>query len=225
MHNDKKKISVSVMCSDLLNLERDIRCLERNGVDYLHVDVMDAHLVPNLTFGPDFITAMQKRTALPLDIHLMVENPQLFISRIDIRPDDIVSVHVELGKDFGAMSEAVRSRGGKFGLAVNPETPIEVLEPWLPIVDVVILMLVRPGFASGKMVDGIMDKVGGARRYFDERGFGNIRITVDGSVNSERAKAMAEMGADIFVGGTAGIYRDGFDVDHTIPIFRNAITC
>ncbi len=222
----KKKISVSVMCSDLLNLERDIRALERNGVDYLHVDVMDAHLVPNLTFGPDFVRAMHQRTTIPLDIHLMVENPALIISKMGLREGDILSVHIELQQqDFAAMSSVVRGCGAQFGFAINPETSITMLEPYLSITDEIILMLVRPGFASGKMIDGIMDKVGEARRYLDAKGYDNILISVDGSVSCERAHAMAIMGADIFVGGTAGIYCSGSDVDNTIPAFRGAITC
>lgn len=106
-----KKISVSVMCSDLLNLERDIQRLACNGVDYLHVDVMDAHLVPNLTFGPDFIAAMHERTSLPLDIHLLVENPDMIISQIALRQGDILSVHAEAKSDFETIGRHVHSLG------------------------------------------------------------------------------------------------------------------
>lgn len=219
------KISVSIMCSDLLNLEQDIRQLERNAVDYLHVDVMDAHLVPNLTFGPDFIRAIHSQTSLPLDIHLMVENPKLMLSRIELHPNDILSAHVEIGCDFAELRDTVHAQGALFGLAVNPETPIEALKPYLHLVDVVILMLVRPGFANGTMVDGIMNKVQQARSYFDEQGYDNIRISVDGSVSCERARCMAAMGANIFVGGTAGIYRRNCNIDQTIPAFREAISC
>lgn len=164
------KISVSVMCSDLMNLERDIKQLERNGVDYLHVDVMDAHFVPNLTFGVDFIAAMHRVTKLPLDIHLMVEHPLPIMEAMDIRPGDRISLHVELGEQLHELAKAVRARGAHFGLVVNPSTPVEALTPYLDEIEWVILMLVQPGFAGAKLIDGILDKVAAARRFLDEHG-------------------------------------------------------
>ena len=146
------KISVSVMCSDLMNLERDIKQLERNGVDYLHVDVMDAHFVPNLTFGVDFIAAMHRVTKLPLDIHLMVEHPLPIMEAMDIRPGDRISLHVELGEQLHELAKAVRARGAHFGLVVNPSTPVEALTPYLDEIEWVILMLVQPGFAGAKLI-------------------------------------------------------------------------
>lgn len=220
----EKNISVSVMCSDLLNLERDIRELELNGVDFLHVDVMDAHFVPNITFGPDFLRAMHALTSIPLDIHLMVDDPASMIPQIELRPGDVLSVHLELNGDFESMSRIVRTCGAKFGFAVNPETAIEAIEPYLELTDLIILMLVRPGFASGKLIDGIMDKVAQTQLYLAEKGYEHILISVDGSVNCERASIMSKMGANIFVGGTAGIYRKGLNVGNTIPAFRHAIT-
>ena len=181
------KISVSVMCSDLMNLERDIKQLERNGVDYLHVDVMDAHFVPNLTFGVDFIAAMHRVTKLPLDIHLMVEHPLPIMEAMDIRPGDRISLHVELGEQLHELAKAVRARGAHFGLVVNPSTPVEALTPYLDEIEWVILMLVQPGFAGAKLIDGILDKVAAARRFLDEHGHPETEISVDGSVSCERA--------------------------------------
>lgn len=222
VHNNL--ISVSVMCSDLMDLGRDIRILERNGVDMLHIDVMDGHFVPNLTFGPDFIKAMHSVTHLPLDIHLMVTDPELILSRFELREDDWLSSHVELGLDFNSLVAKVRAAGAHFGLAVNPETPVEALEPYLGIIESVTLMLVHPGFAGAKMLDGIMEKTGQARKWLDAHGAGNVRISVDGSVSAERARYMAGLGASVFVGGTAGIYRKGMSPDDTIPAFRQAIS-
>ncbi len=217
-------ISVSVMCSDLMNLGADIDLLKQYGVDWLHVDVMDAHFVPNLTFGPDFITAMHARTDMPLDIHLMVTDPELVMERFELRPGDCLTVHVELDRSFRDLSASVRACGCRFGLAVNPETPIDALEPHLGLFDTITLMLVHPGYAGAKMVEGIMDKVRLAREWLDARGLQDVMISVDGSVSAERAALMAGMGAQIFVGGTAGIYRKGMDLKDTIPTFRKAIS-
>lgn len=220
----KNLISVSVMCSDLMALGKDINILERLGVDMLHVDVMDAHFVPNLTFGPDFIKAMHRATDMPLDVHLMVTDPELVLSAFDLRPGDWLSAHVELDRDYSDLASKVKACGAHFGLAVNPETPVEALERHLGLFESVTLMLVHPGYAGAKMVDGIMEKVGQTRRWLDAHGAGDVMISVDGSVSAERARYMAGLGAGIFVGGTAGIYRKGMDLRDTIPAFREAIT-
>lgn len=211
------------MCSDLMNFGWDIETLEKYGVDWLHVDIMDAHFVPNLTFGPDMVKALQRKTALPLDIHLMVTDPELCLSYFEPRPGDIISAHVELDRSYAELAASLHSKGCLFGLAVNPETPVEALEPHLSLLDTVTIMLVHPGYAGAKMVEGIMEKVGEMRRFLDAHGCSGVRISVDGSVSAERAAYMKGLGADIFVGGTAGIYRKGMELSETIPAFRKAI--
>lgn len=218
------KISVSVMCSDLMNLERDFRELERLGVDYLHVDVTDAHFVPNLTFGVDFIRAMHGVTTLPLDIHMMVEEPGPLLDVMDLRSGDLVSLHVEQGERLHDLARTLRARGVRFGVVLNPEIPVGTLEPYLNEIEWVTLMLVHPGFAGAKLIDGILDKVAVTRRYLDAKGYPEVEISVDGSVSCERAAYMRNMGASIFVGGTAGIYRKGMTLAQSVPQFRQAIS-
>lgn len=218
------------MCADLLNLESEIRTLESLGVDMLHIDVMDGHFVPNIAFGHDFIKAMQKRTSLPLDSHFMVTDPELALKRLgSLRPGDGFTVHAELLDEAGQprsyedLSKKVHDMGAFFGIGLSPDTPPEVLERNLPFFDVVLLMLVYPGFAGSPMVDGIMEKVALTRRWLDSHGREDIEILVDGAVSPEGARDMAAKGASIFVGGTAGIYRKGKVLEETIPYFRNMI--
>ena len=218
------KITVSVMCSDLMNLERDIKELERNGVDWLHIDIMDAHFVPNLTFGPDFPNAMHRVTNMPLDIHLMCEDPEFICSKIDVHAGDIISTHVELKKDFTDFAAKIHEKGAMFGVVVNPDTPVDSVAPHMAYSDMVTLMLVHPGFSGAKLVDGILDKVAQMRQWLDSNGYENVLISVDGSVSCERAELMAGMGANVFVGGTAGVYRKGMELSESIPLLRAAIS-
>lgn len=220
---EKGKLSVSVMCADLMNLEREVRLFEDNHVDYLHVDVMDASFVPNLTFGPDIVNALRKITNIPLDIHLLMNYPRVIIRSMDIREGDIVSIHSECKESVMENVAFIKQRGARFGLALNPNTSIEDVKKYLPYVDVILLMLIVPGFAGSTMIHGIMEKVGATRRYLDKKGLSNVEISVDGSVSCEKAKYMRGLGASIFVGGTAGIFRKENGLNETIPIFLDNI--
>lgn len=213
------KLSVSMMCADLVNLERDIHILEANKVDYLHIDIMDASFVPNLTFGPDFVNAIRNITTIPLDIHLLMDHPRVIIRSMDIGKNDIVTIHSECEESIMENVAFIKQKGARFGLALNPETSIEDVRKYLPYVDVILLMLIVPGFAGSTMIHGMMEKVGETKQYLHKHKFDNIEISVDGSVSCERAKYMRELGASIFVGGTAGIFRKNISLKNAIAEF------
>lgn len=221
--NKKPKLSASLMCADLLNLENEIKTLQANHVDYLHIDIMDAHFVPNLTFGPDFVNSIRKISSLPLDIHLLMEYPKVIIRSMDIKKNDIVSIHSECKESIMENIAFIKQKGAKFGLALNPDTSIEEVKKYLPYVDVILLMLIVPGFAGSTMIHGMMEKVSETRAYLDQHKFNNIEICVDGSVTKERAQYMCSLGASIFVGGTAGIFRKGYSLETTIKDFYTHI--
>lgn len=217
------KLSVSMMCADLMNIGSELKLLEQEGVDFLHIDIMDATFVPNLTFGPDFVNAIRKVSPLPLDIHLLMEHPRVIIRSMDIREGDIVTIHSECKESIMENVAFIKQKGAKFGLALNPDTSIEEVKKYLAYVDVVLLMLIVPGFAGSTMIHGMMEKVGETRKYLDNHGYENIEISVDGSVSCERAKYMRSLGATIFVGGTAGVFRKGMSISNTIPEFYKNI--
>lgn len=208
------------MCADLLNLSGQIKELEESGIDMLHIDIMDGSFVPNLTFGPDFVNAIKKITKLPLDIHLLMDHPRVILRSMNFDSRDIVTIHAECKESIMENAAFVKQRGARFGLALNPDSSIEEIKKYLPYIDVVLLMLIIPGFAGSSLIHGIMEKVGETRRFLDTHHFDNIEIAVDGSVSPERARYMRDLGATIFVGGTAGIFKKEKALKETVKNFN-----
>ena len=202
----KKKLSASLMCADLLNLEDAIKELEKSGIDYLHIDIMDGAFVPNITLGFDLINSIKKVTGIPLDIHMMVNEPSLFIDRMELTEEDIVCVHYESEKHIHRTLEAIKRKGCKAGLAINPQTPVEVIEPLIEYIDMLLVMTVSPGFAGQKIFLGAGRKVEKARKFLDELGYSDIEIEVDGNISLENGKRMSDCGANIFVLGTSALF-------------------
>lgn len=217
------KLSVSLMCADLLNLQNEINILNSLDVDYYHIDIMDSVFVPNLTFGPDIANQIKRVSAKPVDIHLLMEYPRVIVRSLNFGENDIVTVHSECKENIMESIAFIKQKGARFGLALNPDTSIEKVKKYLPYVDVITLMLIVPGFAGSSMINGIMEKVEVTRLYLDKMGYDNIEISVDGSVSSERAKYMRKFGASIFVGGTAGIFLKDKPLREAVSIFKQSI--
>lgn len=202
-------LAPSMMCVNYRSLEKELDQMKKLGVGYLHMDVMDGSFVPNFTLGPDFMKSVIKMTDIPLDIHLMVMNPERHLHVFPIRKGDIVSIHYESTVHVQRVLQQVKELGAQAYLALNPATPLNVLDYLYDIIDGVLVMTVNPGFAGQKMVPATLEKISQCRRYLDEHGREDALIEVDGNVSVENARKMRAHGADIFVGGTSGMFTDG----------------
>lgn len=218
-----KKISPSIMCADMLDLERCIAELEESGAELVHVDITDGRFVPNYTLGTDFVKALKKRTKIPLDIHLMIENPESKINWFDFGENDYVSVHCESTAHLCKAIEAVKARGAKAMAAINPATPMNAVECVAESVDGVLVMTVNPGFAGQKLIKPTLKKVRALRDFLDNSGCGNVEIEVDGNVSFENAVLMRDAGANIFVAGTSSVFKSDSTIAENMRRFRNVL--
>ena len=219
----EKKISPSIMCVNFFDLESYIKAFEDNGIEYIHVDIMDGSFVPNFTLGTDFIKQLKKRTSIPLDIHLMINDPEAKLDWFDFGEGDCVAIHAESTKHLHKALEAVKKRGAKPMVTINPATPISAIEEVLDIVDGVLVMTVNPGFAGQKLVPSTLKKITALRQYLDTHGYSHIEIEADGNVSFENARLMSEAGANIFVAGTSSIFNKNFSISDGIKKLREVI--
>jgi len=203
---DKVLIAPSMMCVDALNFESDLRRVEALGVDMLHMDIMDGHFVPNMPMGLAMVTELTKKTHLPIDVHLMVEDNDFFIS--ELAPFDVyqISIHAESSCHLDRSLESIRANGAKAGIAINPATPLETLDYVLERIDYVLLMTVNPGFAGQKLTPASIRKIQDCRDYLDSRGYSDIPIQVDGNVSFVNIPGMVAAGANNLVAGTSSIF-------------------
>jgi ribulose-phosphate 3-epimerase len=210
------------MCADLFHLGETIRIFESFHVPYLHIDVMDGVFVPNLMLGTDTIKQIRKASSIPLDIHLMIENPGDKLEWFEPREGEYFAVHAETTNHLQRVLAKIRTLGAKPMAAINPATPLEAIEEVLDDVDAVLIMTVNPGYAGQKLVPRTLDKIRRLREMLDKRGLGHVEIEVDGNVTMENALKMRAAGADIFVAGTSLIFRPGKMEDH-IKLFYDQI--
>ncbi len=197
------KIAPSILSADFARLADEIKDVERGGADWIHIDVMDGHFVPNITIGPLIVEAVRPVTQLTLDVHLMIEEPDRYIPQFVKSGADIVSVHQEACRHLHRTIYAIKEQGAKAGVVLNPATPLVMIESVLADVDLVLLMTVNPGFGGQKFIPHVLPKVAALRRMLDERGLGRVEIEIDGGVNAETARQCEQAGATVLVAGSA----------------------
>lgn len=201
------EISPSVLGADLLRLGEEIALVEQLGLRWLHLDQMDGHFVPNISFGPDFVAAIRGRTSLFLDVHLMLSHPLQYIDAYAKAGADLISVHVEAQDDVAQMLCAIGAHGIKRGLSIKPGTPVEAIAPYIDLCDLVLVMTVEPGFGGQDLRQDCLQKIPRLREMIRERGRA-VSVEVDGGVKRENAKDVVAAGADVLVIGT-GLFRAG----------------
>ncbi|AZP93824.1 MULTISPECIES: ribulose-phosphate 3-epimerase [Enterococcus] len=195
------KIAPSILSADFANLQADIERVEKGGADYIHVDVMDGQFVPNITFGSNVVQAIRPVTKLPLDVHLMIINPENYIADFAKAGSDIITVHVESTPHIHRAIQMIKDLDVKAGVVINPGTPIEMIKHVLPLVDQVLVMTVNPGFGGQSFITETVDKIAELAELRKVNDW-TYQIEVDGGIVPETAKICREAGADVFVAGS-----------------------
>jgi len=214
----RKKIAPSILSADLTRLAQEVEAAEKGGADWLHVDVMDGHFAPTITIGPLIVSALRKTTKLPLDVHLMIENPDRYIEQFSEAGADIITVPVEACTHLHRTVHFIKDRGCQVGVCLNPATPLSLLDCILPDLDLVILLMVNPGFKGQKLDPALLAKIRALRKLINEGGL-QANIEADGGISLDNISQVAGAGADIFVAGTAVF--SSKDYGETISKLRN----
>jgi ribulose-phosphate 3-epimerase len=196
------KIAPSILSADFSKLANEIIEVEKAGADYIHVDVMDGHFVPNITIGPLIVEAIRPVTKLPLDVHLMIENPDQYIEAFAMAGADYITVHVEACRHLHRTIQHIKSLGVKAGVVLNPATPVESIQHIIGDIHMVLLMSVNPGFGGQKFIPEVLVKIRAVKEMAARKGL-DIEIEIDGGVNPETAKQCMEAGATVLVAGSA----------------------
>lgn len=196
-------IAPSILSADFARLGEEIRDVEQGGADWIHVDVMDGHFVPNMTIGPLVVQAIRPVTKLPLDVHLMIEEPDRYIAAFAKAGADYITVHAEACVHLHRTVQSIKELGVKAGVVLNPATPLSAVELVLDDVDLVVVMTVNPGFGGQSFIPAMTEKIANLRQLLDRRGLARVHIEVDGGINAETASTVIKAGANVLVAGNA----------------------
>ena len=214
------KIAPSILSADFSRLAEEVKAVEEAGADWIHIDVMDGHFVPNLTIGPLVVASLRKETKLPFDVHLMIERPDDFLEPFARAGADIITVHVEACVHLHRTLQTIKQLGKKAGVALNPATPLCFLEPILNDVDLVLIMSVNPGFGGQKFIPSALDRIRQVRKWIEAWDL-NIDLEVDGGINANTIAKVAAAGANVFVAGSAVFGQENYA--QVIRTFREKI--
>jgi ribulose-phosphate 3-epimerase len=216
------KIAPSILSADLGRLGDELRAAEAGGADWIHLDVMDGHFVPNITIGPLVTRAARSATALPLDVHLMISDPDRYVGPFREAGADSITVHVETVPHLHRTVQLIRESGARPGVALNPATSIEAIREILPYLDLVLVMSVNPGFGGQKFIPGALRKIEALRRLIDQEGLSDVDLQVDGGVTAETIRSVADAGATVIVAGFA-VYNRERTVAENLEMLRGAL--
>lgn len=201
------KLAPSILSADFAKLGEEVKEVTQSGADYIHVDVMDGHFVPNITIGPLVVEALRPITSIDLDVHLMIEKPERYIQEFADAGASIITVHYEASVHLHRTIQLIKSHGVKAGVAINPSTPVTMLEPILDEIDLALVMTVNPGFGGQSLIESTLGKVEQLATWKSSRGY-RYEIEVDGGVNAETAKLCTDAGAEVLVAGSAIFNKD-----------------
>lgn len=214
------KLGPSLMCADLGNLEQNIKELDKAGVDFYHIDIMDGKFVPNFTLGPDFVKTVRRLTNTPLDIHLMIEEPE---KHIDLFADcgvDMISVHQESTQNLHSLLSTIKKHGIKAGVAINPGTSLEFLDYVYDLLDYIVVMTVNPGFAGQKFIPTMYEKIAKVNERIKKYNR-NIEIQVDGNIGENTIPKCKDNGATMYVLGTSAVFNHHHTLEENVALTRN----
>ena len=196
------KLAPSILSADFARLGEQIGEVVRAGADYIHVDVMDGHFVPNITIGALVVASVRPVTTMPLDVHLMIEHPERYVSQFAQAGADIITVHVEASPHLHATIRLIKESGARAGISINPPTPLGVVEEFLPHVDLVLVMSVNPGFGGQSFIPETLPRIASIRKLLDDRAL-HAELEVDGGVNADNAPDIVKAGANVLVAGNS----------------------
>ena len=214
------KLAPSILSADFARLGEQIDEVARAGADYIHIDVMDGHFVPNITIGAPVVASIRPITNLPLDVHLMIEHPERFISEFVQAGADIITVHVETCSHLRKTIRLIKELGVKAGVSLNPATPIGTIEEFIPHVDLVLIMSVNPGFGGQSFIPKTLPKIAEMRKILNDRGL-SAELEVDGGINADNAPSIVKAGADVLVAGNS-IFRAKEGIGRALRRLRKA---